>query len=317
MHPFPGTSPMLAASAEAVLDSLLDRIQVDISAAVEVALCGQWFEQEPAGDRAQFHLLIEGQCWVRLAGRDSSLRLLAGDLVLFPTGARHTLASAPTNESEAAIATEVVMLCGELSFADSKVSAPLLSLLPSIMVIRAHESGEAIGHLGAALRETIATGQHRMQAIQRRMAESLFAIVVCDFVTRHPEQAGPLGALVLDVRLSRVLSAIHAEPGRDWNLESMSQQAGLSRSAFAHLFTERMGVPPIAYLTRLRANEAHRLLAEGRLSVAAVADMMGYRSEAAFRRFFKRIAGVGPGEVRRVAPRRLAEGRPTDPAGCN
>ena len=101
-----------------------------------------------------------------------------------------------------------------------------------------------------------------------------------------------------DVRLSRALAAVHERPGEDWTIQSMAQCAGMSRTAFAELFSATVGLPPIQYLAQWRATEARRLLKNRRFSVAAVADMLGYRSEAAFRRFFKRIEGIGPGKAR-------------------
>ena len=100
------------------------------------------------------------------------------------------------------------------------------------------------------------------------------------------------------MRLSRALAAVHERPGEDWTIQSMAQRAGMSRTAFAELFTATVGSPPIQYLAQWRATEARRLLKNRRFSVAAVAEMLGYRSEAAFRRFFKRIEGIGPGKAR-------------------
>jgi AraC-like DNA-binding protein len=78
----------------------------------------------------------------------------------------------------------------------------------------------------------------------------------------------------------------------------MAQEAGMSRTAFAELFAATVGMPPIQYLAHWRATEARRLLKDRRFSVARIAEMLGYKSEAAFRRFFKRVEGVGPGKVR-------------------
>src|SRR3546814_15410388 len=97
----------------------------------------------------------------------------------------------------------------------------------------------------------------------------------------------------------------------DWSSDVCSSDltAGMSRTAFTELFTQTVGQPPIQYLAQWRATEARRLLKNRRFSVAAIAEMMGYRSEAAFRRFFKRVEGVGPGKVR--------AGERADAAGCS
>jgi AraC-like DNA-binding protein len=112
--------------------------------------------------------------------------------------------------------------------------------------------------------------------------------------------ANPRGLLaaLADPRLSKALAAIHERPGDGWTIQSMAQVAGMSRTAFAERFHETLGQPPIQYLSNWRASEAKRLLRNRRFSVAAIAQQLGYRSEAAFRRFFKRMEGVGPGRVR-------------------
>jgi transcriptional regulator GlxA family with amidase domain len=133
--------------------------------------------------------------------------------------------------------------------------------------------------------------------VQNKLADSLFTMAVCEYVRSAGQPRGLLAALT-DTRLSKALAAMHQRPGEDWTIQSLAQIAGMSRTAFAELFTETVGAPPIQYLAQWRATEARRLLKNRRFSVAAIAEMLGYRSEAAFRRFFKRVEGVGPGKVR-------------------
>ena len=99
---------------------------------------------------------------------------------------------------------------------------------------------------------------------------------------RRAEHPRGLLAALTDARLSRALAAVHERPGEDWAIRSMAQRANMSRTAFAELFTATVDLPPIQYLAHWRATEA-RLLKNRRFSVAAVAEMLGYRSEAAFR----------------------------------
>jgi AraC-like DNA-binding protein len=101
-------------------------------------------------------------------------------------------------------------------------------------------------------------------------------------------------------RLARALAAIHREPDRSWQVDSLAAEAGMSRSAFSLLFTELVGQPPMHYVGEWRVRRAEALLHDRRNSVYAIAAQFGYRTEAAFRRAFKRFTGRGPGEVRRV-----------------
>jgi AraC family transcriptional activator of mtrCDE len=147
------------------------------------------------------------------------------------------------------------------------------------------------------LAETSRDRRWGRQMVQNKLADSLFTMAVCEYVRATDRPRGLLAAMT-DARLSRALSALHANPGQDWTIQSMAREAGMSRTAFAELFTTTVGAPPMQYLSQWRATEARRLLGNRRLSVAAVAEMLGYRSEAAFRRFFKRLEGVGPGKAR-------------------
>jgi AraC-like DNA-binding protein len=118
---------------------------------------------------------------------------------------------------------------------------------------------------------------------------------------QNAERPQGLIAALADARLARALAAIHAEPGRDWTVAALAGVALQSRTAFAQRFVEVMGVSPYQYLTEWRMAEADRLLRDPAQSAAAVAERLGYHTEAAFRRAFKKIHGYGPGRVRRDA----------------
>ena len=135
------------------------------------------------------------------------------------------------------------------------------------------------------------------QAVRNKLADTLFTLAVCEYVRRSEQPRGLLAALT-DTRLARALSAMHERPGEDWTLAELARVAGMSRTAFAELFAQTVGQPPMQYLAGWRAAEARRLLHDRRLSVANIAERLGYRSEAAFRRFFKRLEGIGPGRLR-------------------
>src|SRR3546814_7117972 len=122
--------------------------------------------------------------------------------------------------------------------------------------------------------------------VQNKLADSLFTLAVCEYV-RSAEQPRGLLAALTDTRLAKALSAVHERPGEEWTIQSMAQTAGMSRTAFAELFTQTVGQPPIQYLAQWRATAARRLLKNRRFSVAAIAEMMGYRSRSAERRVGK------------------------------
>lgn len=130
-----------------------------------------------------------------------------------------------------------------------------------------------------------------------KLADSLFSLAVCDYANRHPERRGLFAALA-DGRICRLLQAVHEEPGRAWTMQVMASVACMSRSAFAERFTQLMRMPPMQYVTRLRVTIAEQWLRERQMPVAVIAERLGYGSEAAFRRLFKRVSGVSPGRIR-------------------
>jgi AraC-like DNA-binding protein len=279
-----------------VLETVLGAYRMRVEITADVRYCGTWFDQEPATRYGQFHLLTLGECWVSGAAMPAPVHLREGDLIVFPAGVRHLLSSSPDPHLPDGEPGDTAMLCGELEFV-SGAGNPIFSALPSWFVVRAAESSADFRQLAAML---VDTGRGRgwgRQLVQNKLADSLFTMAVCEYVRRAERPRGLLAALT-DARLARALSAVHERPGEDWTIQAMAQEAGMSRTAFAELFTATVGQPPIQYLAHWRATEARRLLKDRRFSVARIAELTGYRSEAAFRRFFKRMEGVGPGKVR-------------------
>lgn len=291
-----------AATAEStpldtVLESVLSAYQLRVEITANVRYCGSWFEHEPATRIGQFHLLTEGDCWVSGSALDQPEHLLRGDLIVFPSGIRHSLSAMPDPHALAPSEDDrTSMLCGELEFVMGTHN-PIFSALPPWFVVRSAHSSDAFRQLAQMLIDTSNDRRWGRQLVQNKLADSLFTMAVCEYVRRAERPRGLLAALT-DARLSRALSAVHERPGEEWTIQSMAREAGMSRTAFAELFATTVGVPPIQYLAHWRATEARRLLKDRRFSVARIAEMLGYKSEAAFRRFFKRIEGVGPGKVR-------------------
>lgn len=281
-----------------VLETVLGAYRMRVEITADVRYCGTWFDREPATDYGQFHLITEGGCWISGEALAEPVQLGEGDLIVFPSGVRHVLSSTVDAHlpEDACDPGDTCMLCGELEFL-SGTGNPIFSALPTWFVIRSAESGEEFRQLAELLAAGSRDRRWGRQMVQNKLADSLFTMAVCEYVRRAEAPRGLLAALV-DVRLSKALTAVHAHPGEDWTIQSMAHEAGMSRTAFAELFAHTVGMPPIQYLAHWRATEARRLLKHRRFSVAAIAEMLGYRSEAAFRRFFKRIEGIGPGRVR-------------------
>lgn len=292
--------PMLDPSGEAVFSSVLRTNQLRARISSNPTYCDNWKEPEPATEHGTFHLIDSGVCWVKSPALPAPLRLAAGDLILFPGGIAHELASTPDGTS-APEARFTSMLCGEFEFATGKRN-PIVEALPACFVVREQESGLQFRQLAQLMLHEARSNAFGSRAILDKMADTLFVMAVRHYIGHAPERRGLLAALC-DPRLVRALEAMHTQPDREWTVAALAEAAHMSRTSFANHFATVLGSGPIEYLTHWRMTEARRLLADPRTSVAAVADQLGYKTEAAFRRAFKRVTGVGPGVVRRQDPR--------------
>ena len=193
------------------------------------------------------------------------------------------------------------MICGEFHF-DGPVAAPLMRALPPAITVRAHADGGQLAALAAVLRSEAERQAFGSRAVLDKLSDALFVIALREYLHDRPPTRGLLAALT-EPRLSAALAAIHQNPGSPWTVQALADKALLSRTVFAQRFNELLGETPMRYLLRWRMTEALARLREGRSSVAQVAGELGFETEAAFRRAFKRIHGFGPGLARREARR--------------
>jgi len=275
---------------------------------------------------AIYHLLVEGRCQVRLADGSASVDLASGDLVLLPLGEAHRMGSdlqlAPVRAEllvESGIpggpprinygggGERTRFLCGYLA-CDKRVCQPLLGGLPRLLRIPVGD-GPATRWLmssfefGAAESAGARPGGETLVA---RLSELLFVDAVRRYVdTLQPGESGWFAGL-RDPAVSKALALIHGQPDRAWTVEELAREAALSRTGLNERFGRLIGEPPIQYLTRWRMALAGQALREGREPVARIAERLGYESEAAFNRAFKREYGAPPAAWRRAQTSRMA-----------
>jgi AraC-like DNA-binding protein len=282
---------------------------------------------DPAS-RVGFHVVTQGSCWLRLRGQQQHLELVAGDLVLLPHGSGHTLQSDPGVQPQpfaqvmkrtaaephlrSSSGTLTVLLCGVYYFEHPGVH-PLFSMLPPLIHLPARDQPPG-GPLESVLRLVMA--EHAQPGpgsptVISRLVDVLVIHALRAWLAQQPEgAAGWLGA-VRDPHIGRALARMHAEPQRSWTVEQLAAEVSQSRATFARRFRELVGEPPLVYLTRWRMDVAARLLRESDMSLAEVAERVGYASEFAFNRTFHRLHGLPPGryreQVRRPPPPPLAQ----------
>lgn len=292
---------MLDRSGEAAFAAVLGAHQLRAYISDNPRYCGSWNEPEPAIDHGMFHLIDEGECWVRDDSPQSPIRLGPGDLVMYPHGHAHQLCSVPDGTGDAAPRNGFTsILCGEFEFATGARN-PILDALPDCIVVREADSGMQFRHLAQLLAHEARQTHFARQLVLDKLADAMFVMALRHHIANSTSERRGLIAALIDPRLARVLEAMHSEPGRAWTVAMLAELAHQSRTAFAQHFVDVLGVSPYQYLTEWRMAEALRLLADPKVSAATIAEKLGYQTEAAFRRAFKKIHGYGPGRARRAA----------------
>jgi AraC-like DNA-binding protein len=192
------------------------------------------------------------------------------------------------------------LICGFLQI-DRTARQLLMSALPAFLVIKAekHASSAQVVSLLDLMFAEARNAHLAAVAILDRLADALLFYVIRDLAQCNLPTPGLLGAFG-DSHVQRAVLAISADPGRRWTVESLAQQALLSRSVFAERFYRCCGVSPIDFLTIWRMHLARGWLEQERATVLDVAERCGYESPAAFSKAFKRLMGVGPGQFRKI-----------------
>lgn len=269
-------------------------------------------------DCLMFHFVTSGRCWLDVPGVEPR-QLQAGDLALVPHGEGHRLVSdleatatplfdiRRENVSEryeilrhGGGGSSTQLVCGAVRF-DHPTAIGLVNLLPRIICIDASASADGdwlqstLRFMAAEARELRPGGE----TVVTRLADILVIQVIRSWITNDPAaQTGWLAALQ-DRQVGRAIALIHRDPARAWALESLAGEVAMSRSAFAARFTELVGLPAMQYVARWRMHLALTSLREREEPLASLASRVGYQSEAAFSRAFKRFVGVSPGSVQR------------------
>jgi len=191
--------------------------------------------------------------------------------------------------------TSARFVCGFLA-CDAQPFNPLLDNLPPIIKTGVPQGGDA-GWLGQFIRVAMTESADKRAGGESVLAK-LSELMFIEVVRRHlealpPEQAGWLAGL-RDPFVGKALSLMHAKPARNWTIEDLAKDVGLSRSVLAERFADLVGMPPMQYLAKGRMQIASGLLTGGNTNIAKVAAETGYGSEAAFSRAFKKLVGVPP-----------------------
>ncbi len=315
------------------LSDVLKTVRLTGAVFFDVTAHATWVAEQPAREMIlprilpgaehliAYHVVVEGRVYANIIGGEP-MALEAGEAVVFTRGDPHVVSSdpgmrakdAPRNAVDGARQLPYLVtygddgppaarfVCGYLA-CDAQPFNPLLDNLPLAIKV-----GASQGAAGAWLQQITrfvlmesAEKRAGSESVLARMSELMFIEVV----RRHleampPEQSGWLAGL-RDPFVGKALSLLHGQPARDWTIEELARQVGLSRSVLAERFNGLVGIPPMHYLAKWRMQIASGLLSGGHANLAAIAAETGYASEAAFSRAFKKLVGTPPSVWRRRA----------------
>jgi AraC-like DNA-binding protein len=274
----------------------------------------------PVSHLMLYHYVVEGELRIRVDGENGEeVALGAGDVVLMPRNDLHLVGSDLTLPPVAG--SEIIqppkngglfsirhggdgertrLICGFLG-CDGAEENPVISTLPSLLKLDAGQGGAAewirsTFHYAA---EEVAAGRPGSETVLAKLSELLFIEAVRRYAEALPEgQTGWLAGL-RDPHVARALALLHRDISRPWNVDDLGREVGLSRSALADRFTGLIGMPPMHYVASWRMQVATQKLRNTSASLAQIADLVGYGSEAAFSRAFKKAFGTAPAAWRR------------------
>lgn len=294
----------------------------------------------PASPEARFHFIAAGKLHLQM--QDGEVQTLGcGDAVLLPRGEAHSLVSAPgvltlsvdhfetrqlcdnvcelgSSSEDSCRRKQTLIFTGRMEF-DLDTLHPLIGLMPRVMSVceLLNRQPEILPLLEAMEREM--TAQRAGYAgILSRLADVVAASIVRGWVECGCGDATGWIEALRNPRLGRVIAALHRDPGREWTVAEMAAEMGSSRSVFAERFAMATGTTPLRYLAALRMRLAAQWISRDHMPIDTAARRLGYASQAAFARAFKRVIGYPPGRLRQLSaqagtvPFTVAETPPTE-----
>jgi len=301
---------------DAVTD-LLTALTVHSSVYCLSELRAPWGFQVDGANVAKFHLVLEGDCWLRVDD-ETPLRLAAGELVILPRGERHTMSDeldSPVRGLDLLIADHPLddqarlrcggvgpttrLLCGGFALG-GPIPAPLLAIVPRVLHLDAVSTGVItwLEPVFALVQQEAEDAGPGAQAIFAKLADVFLAQALRSYLT-GAEHSGMLAfGTLADPQISAAVALIRDQPARQWTVQALAKQVGMSRTGFSSRFRAAVGESPMRHLARHRLGQAAGYLTTTKLSVDAIARRTGYGSSAALSKAFKREFDISPGRYR-------------------
>jgi AraC family transcriptional activator of mtrCDE len=297
------------------LSDILQMIRLQSTVYFRSDFKSPWGMKMDASSVAQFHLVVRGSCYVNFEGSTNPVLLSSGDVIVFPHGKAHWLADEPGNKKIAGQKVlesiknnqplfkgdriSTTLICGHFEF-DRDIEHPFFDALPDMIHI-SDDSRKGLNWLesvAGVIMHEVNSPEPGSHVIVDRLAEVLFIQVLRSYMKQQEATTGFFSALA-DRQINNALKMIHSKPENSWTLEMIAKDIGMSRSAFAARFKNLVGETPMEYITRWRMARARDLLKDYQKPLIVIAEQVGYTSEAAFNRAFKRVFKHNPGFMRR------------------
>ncbi|MFV9615719.1 MAG: AraC family transcriptional regulator [Gammaproteobacteria bacterium] len=294
-----------------ILNEVLKTLRLSSKVFLHASFCKQWVvDTAPLNMQVHFHVIAYGDCWLHTSDSLSPTALHEHDVVICLRHTPHYLTNSvelppddlprnqPTNEEISGPSTSLI--CGQSEFLQYYWN-PVLEAMPSIMVVpNLSSAGTNLASVIKLMISEIEEGGQCSSVILDRLSDILFIESIRAYVKLQNNDFGYLAALH-DKRLCKAFTCFHDKPAENWSVQTLSERAGMSRSAFADKFKQMVNMTPMEYVTGWRMQNAYDALTSNDNSVMQIAEESGYQSEAAFRKAFKKQFGVGPGSVRKEA----------------
>jgi AraC-like DNA-binding protein len=303
---------------EDVVADMLQSIRLESVLYCRATMGAPWGFRISRREVASFHIITGGTCWLTVEGIEKPVPLSEGDLVILSHGHAHTMTDHPNTPvtrledlvskqplkkdgivSHGGRGAVTTLVCGGLQLEDYTIN-PLFSILPVFLHIRS-QNGQSIPWLREivkVVKSEAGGNQLAAETVITRLSEILFIQAVRTYVSTVDDgNVGWLGALK-DPQIGQALALIQRRPAESWTVESLASRVNLSRSAFSAKFKQLVGEPPMQYVTRVRLTKAAALLRTHSATLVEVALSIGYDSEVAFSKAFKRYFGIAPGAYR-------------------
>lgn len=275
-----------------IIGKILDSLHFDASIYLHSQFCSPWGLKSDNPGLGSFHVIAYGHCLIKIEG-EPDLLLNAGDLVFFPRNTPHRIQNQSYSDDQF-----TTLICGSYDFGEKQ--NPLLQNLPDVIHIKANAISQ-YAWFESLFRQIVneaETGTAGKSLILDRLAEILFIYVLRYYVATTQSKEGLLAGLA-DKQISKALSAFHNDLSKAWTVETLAQEANMSRTAFSNYFSELVKATPMQYVMQWRMQCAYNSLVSSKDSILTIALAHGYQTEASFSKAFKKQFNISPGKARR------------------